>query len=91
MGGMVPLQLELDHLSDGRMVGWAVTTGLRGQIVTRVEGCGDETTFDLEEMTERADRGRYAAKVVDGELMGEFVPVDPAGRTMAFTLRRRPG
>lgn len=91
VGGVLPMRLELDAADGDRLVGWAVTTGLRGQVVTRVQGYFARAThsLELEEISDRPDRGRYSGTIRGNALEGSFLPLDPEARTMRFTLTRR--
>lgn len=87
---LLPLRIEVDKHAGPLIEGWAVTTGLRGQVVTRVEGRFDEakSTFEVEEKGERPDRGRYIGALTNGRLVGEFHPVDRSARALPFSLGR---
>lgn len=87
---LLPLRIEIEKQVGPVIEGWAVTTGLRGQVVTRVEGRFDDATssFEVEEKSERPDRGRYIGTLKDGRLEGDFLPVDRSARAMPFWLTR---
>jgi serine/threonine protein kinase len=90
---VLPLRLELEEKDGGRIEGWVVTTGMRGQVVTRVEGWWSRPsgTLDLREISDRPDSGRYSATVRGASLEGAFHPVSAQSRPLAFTLVRADG
>lgn len=87
---LLPVRIEVEATRDGRFGGWVVTTGMRGPVVTRLEGTwsADRATLDLTEVTERPDRGRYMALLRNGALEGRFQSAEPGARALPFTLTR---
>lgn len=92
MEEILPLRLELEMFTGGRITGWAVTTGLRGEVITRVDGTWSpiENVLELSDHGDRPDRGLYKASFSGGALTGTFQSIQPGSRVMSFTLTRRP-
>jgi hypothetical protein len=81
----------MEPISGGRLGGWALTTGLQGEVATRVEGSVDGAWLVLEEISERQDKGRYRAALRGPSLTGNFQPGGSSTRSVNFSLIRAAG
>jgi serine/threonine protein kinase len=85
---VLPLRIELEEVSATRIAGWGVTTGLRGEVVTRIVGQFEGDALVLHEMSERADRGIYTGRVDGDAIVGEFRAIVDGAPPMGFRLER---
>lgn len=89
MGGLLPLRLELDD-HDGRVTGWAIATGMKGERIASVEGTIDaEGNLVVVEREARDASGTYSGSMEGDTLEGTFEGSDQPDRPLPFSVHRR--
>ena len=89
MRGLLPLRLELE-LDAGRLTGWAVSTGMKGERIAAVTGTVDpEGNFTIVERESSDASGTYSGTMEGDTLDGTFEGLQQPDRPLPFTLHRR--